>query len=51
MNLSQSLSNARILVLGGSGFVGRALCETLVDRWKAGPRLRVPTRRLANAQV
>ena len=40
-----------VLILGGSGFVGRALCETLVDRWKAGPRLRVPTRRLANAQV
>ena len=40
-----------VLILGGSGFVGRALCETLVDRWEAGPRLRVPTRRLANAQV
>jgi NADH dehydrogenase len=40
-----------VLILGGSGFVGRALCETLVDRWEAGPRLRVPTRRLAHAQA
>jgi NADH dehydrogenase len=40
-----------VLILGGSGFVGRALCETLVDRWEAGPRLRVPTRRLAHAQT
>lgn len=40
-----------VLILGGSGFVGRALCETLVDRWVAGPRLRVPTRRLSHAQA
>jgi uncharacterized protein YbjT (DUF2867 family) len=37
----------RILVLGGTGFVGRALCEALVERSGAGSGcLRVPTRRL-----
>lgn len=34
----------RIVVLGGSGFVGRALCERLVQRWPAA-RIVVPTRR------
>ncbi len=42
----------RILVLGGTGFVGRALCEQLVERngGGGGPIL-VPTRRLARAQA
>lgn len=36
----------RIVILGGTGFVGRALCEQLVERHGAGgPRLVVPTRR------
>ncbi len=36
----------RIVILGGSGFVGRALCEQLVARFgSGGPRLVVPTRR------
>ncbi len=36
----------RVVVLGGSGFVGRALCEQWVAHFGAGgPRLVVPTRR------
>lgn len=37
----------RILILGGTGFVGRHLCERLQ---RAQWRMTVPTRRLANAQ-
>ncbi|CAH0350813.1 complex I NDUFA9 subunit family protein [Aquabacterium sp. CECT 9606] len=41
----------RWLVLGGSGFVGRALCEQMVDaHGGGGARLIVPTRRRAHAQ-
>jgi len=37
----------RVLVLGGTGFVGRAVCEKLVERsGGAGGQIRVPTRRL-----
>ncbi|KQW51270.1 MULTISPECIES: complex I NDUFA9 subunit family protein [unclassified Roseateles] len=39
-----------VLVLGGSGFVGRALCEQLMRRLGAGVRITVPTRRLAHAR-
>lgn len=39
--------NDNIVVLGGSGFVGRALCERLVARSHGGGRVVVPTRRLA----
>ena len=40
-----------ILVLGGTGFVGRALCERLVQRnGGGGGRITVPTRRLAHGQ-
>ena len=35
----------RILVLGGTGFVGRALCEQLTQR-SSSDRIQVPTRRL-----
>jgi NADH dehydrogenase len=36
----------RVVILGGSGFVGRSLCEQLVAHWgSGGPRLVVPTRR------
>ncbi|TXI16549.1 MAG: complex I NDUFA9 subunit family protein [Roseateles sp.] len=38
-----------LLILGGSGFVGRALCEQLT-RQDPGLRLTVPTRRLPHAQ-
>ena len=38
----------RILLLGGSGFVGRAVCERLA-RQGCGTRITVPTRRLSNA--
>ena len=39
-----SLIDARILVLGGSGFVGHALCERL---HRAGAQITVPTRHMA----
>lgn len=39
-----------ILILGGSGFVGDALCEMLVRRSGGGARITVATRRLANAR-
>jgi uncharacterized protein YbjT (DUF2867 family) len=40
-----------ILVLGGSGFIGRAVCEKLVERSGGGSaRVRVPTRHLARAR-
>ena len=40
-----------VLVLGGSGFVGRALCEQLTRRLGAGVSITVPTRRLPHAQA
>ncbi|ODV05181.1 MAG: NAD-dependent dehydratase [Rubrivivax sp. SCN 70-15] len=40
--------NDTIVVLGGTGFVGRALCERLVERSQGGGRVVVPTRRLAH---
>lgn len=40
----------RILVLGGTGFVGSSLCERLVAR-DAGSRITVATRRLAHART
>ncbi|MDH5341086.1 MAG: complex I NDUFA9 subunit family protein [Rubrivivax sp.] len=40
----------RLLVLGGTGFVGRALCEHLVRRSGGNGMLRVPTRRLSHGQ-
>lgn len=39
-----------VLILGGSGFVGRALCEQLTREFGAGVRITVPTRRLRQAQ-
>ncbi len=42
------LKMKKILVLGGSGFVGRSLCEQLVRRFP-GLHLVVPTRRVAHA--
>lgn len=41
----------QVLILGGSGFVGRALCEQLTRRLGADVRITVPTRRLAHAQA
>jgi uncharacterized protein YbjT (DUF2867 family) len=38
----------RIVVLGGTGFVGRALCERLVERSRGGGCVVVPTRRLTH---
>ena len=43
---------ANILVLGGSGFLGRTLCEKLVQRFGgANARIVVPTRRRARAKT
>lgn len=39
-----------VLILGGSGFVGRALCEQLTRRLGADVRITVPTRRRAHAR-
>lgn len=39
----------KIVITGGSGYVGRSVCEQLAERWPAC-RLVVPTRRLANAR-
>jgi NADH dehydrogenase len=42
---------SRILVLGGTGFVGQSVCEALVERAGGGSaRIRVPTRRIARAR-
>ena len=40
------MNNSPVLVLGGSGFVGRHVCEQLV---RAGYRVTVPTRRASRA--
>lgn len=40
----------RVLVLGGSGFVGRTLCEQLVERAGGAARIVVPSRRPAHAR-
>lgn len=45
------MSVSSVLILGGSGFVGRALCEQLTRRLGSGVRLTVPTRRLPHAQA
>ena len=40
-----------VLILGGTGFVGQALCEALVERsGGAGMRIAVPTRQLAHGK-
>lgn len=39
-----------VLILGGSGFVGRALCEQLTRQLGADVRITVPTRRLAHGK-
>jgi len=38
----------KILVLGGTGFVGRSVCERLVEAGAGSGMVRVPTRRLAH---
>jgi NADH dehydrogenase len=40
----------RVLILGGTGFVGRAVCEALA-RERPGLRVLVPTRRLAHGDA
>jgi len=42
----------KILVLGGTGFVGRSLCDQLVTRFGgAGPRIEVPTRQIQRGRA
>ena len=42
---------SNILILGGTGFVGRSLCERLVERnGGGGARITVPTRHMARGQ-
>lgn len=41
----------RVLVLGGTGFVGQSFCEQWSRAVKGGSTLIVPTRRLSNAQA
>ncbi len=42
----------RVLLLGGTGFVGQSVCERLVEHGDgAGVRITVPTRRLAHAKT
>ena len=43
--------NPRILILGGSGFIGRSLCEQLIQHFGGRARITVPTRRLHHAQA
>ena len=43
-------NNPRLLILGGSGFIGRSLCEQLTQHFGGRARITVPTRRLRNAQ-
>lgn len=41
----------RIVILGGSGFLGRSLCKQIVEHFQGGgPRLAVPTRRPSRAR-
>jgi uncharacterized protein YbjT (DUF2867 family) len=49
--MSAAGAPGRVLVLGGTGFVGRSVCERLVRRHGGAGRVRVPTRRLRNARV
>jgi uncharacterized protein YbjT (DUF2867 family) len=44
-------TNPSLLILGGSGFVGRSLCEQLVREFGGAARLTVATRRLRAAQA
>ena len=44
-------SNPNILILGGSGFIGRSLCEQLTRSLGGRARVTVPTRRLSHAQA
>lgn len=49
--MTTSTNAPSILILGGSGFVGRAVCEQLLREYGGGARLTVPTRRLPHAQA
>ncbi len=44
-------TNPNILILGGSGFIGRSLCEQLTRTYGGRARITVPSRRLAHAQA
>lgn len=40
-----------LLILGGTGFVGRVLCEHLIEHFAGQARLTVPTRRLQHGKA
>lgn len=40
-----------LLILGGTGFVGRVLCERLIEHFAGRARLTVPTRRLQHGKA
>lgn len=40
-----------LLILGGTGFVGRVLCERLIEHFAGEARLTVPTRRLQHGKA
>lgn len=42
--------NLSVLILGGTGFVGRALCEQLTRHFGGSARITVPTRRMRHGQ-
>ena len=44
-------TSPNILILGGSGFIGRSLCEQLSRHFGGRASITVPTRRLAHAQA
>ncbi|CAN5117589.1 complex I NDUFA9 subunit family protein [soil metagenome] len=49
--MNNNINNPRILILGGSGFIGRSLCEQLTQHFGGVARITVPTRRLRHAQA
>jgi uncharacterized protein YbjT (DUF2867 family) len=44
-------AQSNVLVLGGTGFIGRAVCEMLVERGEGAGRVIVPTRRLLHGST
>jgi uncharacterized protein YbjT (DUF2867 family) len=51
MMTTTTMTNPNILILGGSGFIGRSLCEQLTRAYGGRAHITVPTRRLTHAQA